>query len=77
MNMRNWRPEAQLALITGMIWLGWASLLVVAMTDTVRSGQWGRFAVYLLCAALITFAFMLTLGYAVRQHLRSRGQRRQ
>ena len=57
MNMRNWRPETQLATIVGIAWLGWAVLLAISIGETAQGGQWVQFAVFLLCAVLITFVF--------------------
>jgi hypothetical protein len=37
-------------------------MLAPGIIETARGGQWGQFAFFLLCAALITFAVMLMLG---------------
>jgi hypothetical protein len=77
MNMRNWRPEVQLATFVGLFWLVGASIFALRISETARAGQWGHFAVSLLCLVLITFAFALTLWYAAREHARSSRRRRQ
>ena len=69
--MRNWRPETQLATITGILWLGWMVLVAISLGETARGGQWVQFMVFLLCAVLFTIAFALTLWRAARHHSRS------
>jgi hypothetical protein len=76
MNIRNWRSETQLATIAGIAWLGWAVLLALSIGESAQGGHWVQFAVFLLCAVLLTFTFALTLWYAARHHARSSRQPR-